>query len=96
MENEINVTNVAEEAIESNVLETGFNGKNLVKASVVVLCVGAAVAGVVIAKRKLKGKLEAMKTKKDIERLEKQGYTVINCSEDIFDEEHVEVNPTEE
>lgn len=93
---EINVTNVAEEAIENTATE--FDGSKIAKASVVVLCVGAAVAGIVIARRKLKDKIEKARTKKMIEKLEKQGYTIIEAAH-VFnddDEEPEEVNPEKE
>lgn len=95
MENEVNVMNVAEEAIENNAPEIGFNSKSFIGISAAVLCVGAVVAGAVIASRKLKGRIDAAKTKRAIDKLEKQGYTVIG-SEPIFGDEEVEVNPEQE
>ena len=95
MVNENEAMNVAEEAMNDAVCVDGLKSKKSIKAPIIVLCVGVAVAGVTVLLRK--HKIKAAKTSKAIKYLEKNGYTVEQDPEPLFNEnEDVEVNPEEE
>ena len=96
MENENKAMNVAEEVIDDAVCVEGLKSKKAIKAPIIVLCVGVAVAGVTVLLRKRKGKIKAAKANKAIKYLEKNGYTVEKELEPLFDDEDVEVNPEKE
>ena len=100
MVNENEAMNVAEEAIDDAVCVDGLKSKKAIKAPIIVLCVGVAVAGVAALLRKHKRNknfIEVMKVNKAIKYLEKNGYTVDKDLEPLFDEnEDVEVNPEKE
>lgn len=94
MENE--VINVAEEEVVNDVCTNeDLKNNKIGKAIVIALGVGALATGITVAIRKNKGKLKAMRVKKMVKRLEKEGYTVLDNSIGELDED-VEVNPTEE
>lgn len=94
MENE--VINVAEEAIENDVLTNdGLNKKTVGKVTVITLCTGVAIAGFVML-RKYKGKIKEMRIKKKIKDLEKEGYSVMDCEDGLIKElDEVEINGTD-
>lgn len=94
MENESTIMNVAEEAIENDVLTEGLDKHKLVKASIIALGVGVVVTGVVMAYKR-RGKIKEHFTNKKIEALEKKGYMVMQDPSAEF-EEDVEVNPEKE
>ena len=97
MVNENEAMNVAEEAMNDAVCVDGLKSKKSIKAPIIVLCVGVAVAGVTVLLRKRKHKIKAAKTSKAIKYLEKNGYTVEQDLEPLFDEnEDVEVDPEKE
>lgn len=96
METENKAMNVAEEAIDDVVCVEGLKSNKLNKAPIVVLCVGAAVAGITVLALKRKGKIKAMRAKKAIKYLEKNGYVVESDTVSLFDDEDVEVNPDKE
>lgn len=96
MENENKAMDVAEEAIDDVVCVEGLKSKKILKAPIIMLCVGAAVAGIAVVARKRKGKIKAMRIGKAIKYLEKNGYNVESDSISLFDDEGVEVNPEKE